>query len=137
MLAVGRVGPAFLPEFYDGGGLQIGAVHGALWPGNARCNIADHDRSAGRSRRWRYILANGKTFDGKHLQCRVSFSPEGETGQPTTIMSAYGRLFRRPLNREVLPLDPGRGYDRGLFLLNLPQEATRLMGMMSFAPSAR
>ena len=27
--------------------------------------------------------------------------------------------------------------DRGLFLLNLPQEATRLMGMMSFAPAAR
>ncbi len=26
---------------------------------------------------------------------------------------------------------------RGLFLLNLPQEATRLMGMMSLAPSAR
>lgn len=90
----GRAGPVCLQEFYDDAGLQIDAARGALWSGNARCNIAGHDRSGGRSRRGRCILASGKTFGGEHLRRRVSFSPEGETGQPTAIMSVYGRLFR-------------------------------------------
>jgi hypothetical protein len=43
-------------------------------------------------------------------------------------MSAYLRLFREPLNREEPPMDPGRGHDRGLLLLNLPKETTRFKG---------
>jgi len=107
-LAVGRVDPVSLPEFFGGAGLRLDVAPGGLLRGTVRCNIAGHDRNGGKSRRWHYIHASGKTFDGEHLRRRVSFSPEGETGQPTMIMSAYGRLFRGPLKREVLPLDPGR-----------------------------
>jgi hypothetical protein len=46
------------------------------------------DRNDGRSRTVIYIPAIGKTFDGEHLQRRVSSSPEGETGQWPPIMSA-------------------------------------------------
>jgi hypothetical protein len=34
-------------------------------------------------------------------------------------------------------MDPDRGHDRGLLLLNLTQENYTIKGMMSFAPAAR
>ncbi len=116
--------------------MQIDAARGVLWPGNARCNIAGRDRSAGISRIRRCTLSSDKTFDGEHLWRRVSFSPEGETGQPTLIMSAYARLLGTAQPRGFCHWTPVADHDRGLFLLNLPQEATRLLGMMSFAPAA-
>jgi len=43
-------------------------------------------------------------------------------------MSAYGMLLMEPLNQRFYQWTPVADYDRGLLLLNLPQEATRLIG---------
>ena len=127
-LAAGRVDQVFLPGFFDDGGSQLDAALGGLWCGNAHCNIVGRDRSSGRSRKSRYIRANGKTFGGEHLQGRISFSPEGETGQATLNHVSLWTLVMEPLNQRFYQWTPVADYDRGLFLLDLPQEATRLIG---------
>jgi len=79
---------ASLPEFSCDGDLPRDAAPGALCRGSVRGSIADRGRSKGKRKTTCRILANGKLSDGEQLQSRVSFSPEGETGQPLPIMSA-------------------------------------------------
>ena len=80
---------ASLPEFACDGDLPRDAAPGALCRGSARGSIADRDHSNGKCKTTCHILANGKLSDGEQLQSRVSFSPEGETGQTAVVMSAY------------------------------------------------
>ena len=81
--------PASLPEFSCDGDLPLDAAPRALCRGSVRGSIADRDRSRGRCKTTCHILASGKLSDGEQLQSRVSFSPEGETGQTAVVMSAY------------------------------------------------
>jgi hypothetical protein len=79
---------ASLPEFSCDGDLPLDAALGALFRGSAGDSIVGRDHSNGRCKITCHILASGKLFDEEQLQSRVSFSPEGETGQRSPIMSA-------------------------------------------------
>jgi len=54
--------------------------------------------------------------------------PKARLDKRHPIMSAYGRLIMEPLNQRFYQWTPVADYDRGLFLLDLPQEATQLIG---------